>query len=58
MYKVYDSLNCLKGTISFVFCLDLCHVVALCLLLMINLCLNRPASEVSYLGQSQNLGHL
>ena len=36
-------------------CLDLCHVVAFCLLLKINVCPTGPASEVSNPGQGLNL---
>ena len=52
------DVNCRIWTLSIAICLDHCHVVALCLLLMINVCPTGPAGKVLNLGQSLKLGHL
>ena len=55
MYE-YSPFECLP--IYAKFCLDLCHVVALRLLLMINICLIGPTGKVFIIGQSLNVGHI
>jgi len=54
----YSPFECLPIYAYMYFCLDLCHGVALCLLLIIHLCPTGPAGEVPNLGLSLSLGHL